>query len=96
MNPAPQNWFCVYLLRSKKNGTIYIGCASNLKKRLKEHKEGKNYSTRKLLPIELIYIEGYKSKKDAFEREKHLKYHSSALRHLKIRLQNILSQGGTG
>lgn len=136
MNPAPLKWYYVYLLRSKKDssiypaphkrggiylrpskrggiyprpskrggiyphpskrGGIYIGCTSNLSKRLQEHKEGKNYSTKKLLPVELIYFEAYKSKEDAFQREKHLKYHSSALRNLKIRLQNTLRKGGAG
>lgn len=30
VNPAPQNWFCVYLLRSKKNGRIYIVRLQNI------------------------------------------------------------------
>ena len=47
MNPAPHSWYYVYLLRSKKDRKIYIGCTSDLQKRLKEHKEGQNYSTRK-------------------------------------------------
>jgi len=96
MSPAPRHWFYVYLLRSKKNGSTYIGCTSNLDKRLQEHKEGKNYSTRKMLPVELIYFEAYKSKKDAFEREKCLKYHGSALKNLKLRLQITLKQRGAG
>ena len=72
MNPTPPNWWYVYLLRSKRNNSTYIGCTSNLGRRLQEHKEGKNYSIKKLLPVELIYFEAYKSKKDAFRREKHL------------------------
>lgn len=96
MNPAPQSWFYVYLLRSKKNGRIYIGCTSNLKKRLKEHKEGKNYYTRRMLSVELMYVEAYRCKKDAFEREKKLKKHGSALRSLKLRLKNTISKRGAG
>lgn len=96
MIPAPRQWFYVYLLRSKKDGSLYIGCTSNLHKRLREHKEGKIYSTRKILPIELIYFEAYKSRKEAFEREKHLKHHGSALRNLKLRLQSTLQQRGAG
>jgi len=90
MNPAPRHWFYIYLLRSKKDGSTYIGCTPNLRKRLEEHKEGKNYSTRKMLPVELIYFEAYTSKKDAFEREKRLKHYGSALRNLKLRLQVTL------
>ena len=96
VNPAPRHWFYLYLLRSKKDGSVYIGCTPNLQKRWEEHKAGKNYSTKRLLPVELIYFEAYKSKKDAFEREKHLKYYGSALRNLKLRLQNTFKQGGAG
>jgi len=85
-----------YLVRSKKNGSIYIGCTQNLQKRLKEHKEGKIYSTKRLLPVELVYVEAYKSKKDAFEREKRLKYHGSTLGHLKLRIKNTLIEGRAG
>jgi len=90
MSPAPQKWFYVYLLKSKRNSSIYIGCTSNLHKRLEEHKEGKVFSTQKLLPMNPIYFEAYKSKKAAFEREKRLKHYGSALRHLKLRI------GGAG
>jgi len=100
MSPAPQRWFYVYLPKSKRDssiyprsslmGRIYIRCTSNLRKRLEEHKEGKIYSTRKMLPIELIYFEGFRSRKAAFEREKRLKYYGSALGHLKLRI------GGAG
>ena len=31
--------FCVYILASKKNGTLYVGVTSNLIKRIWEHKE---------------------------------------------------------
>ena len=37
-----------------------------------------------------------RSKKDAFEREKRLKYHGSALKNLKLRLQITLKQRGAG
>ena len=96
MNPALPNWFYVYVLESKRNGSIYVGCTSNLEKRMKEHKNGKVYSTKHLLPVEPIYVEAYKSKKDAFEREKRLKHHGSALRHLKIRLKNTFMKGRAG
>ena len=29
---------CVYILASKKNGTLYVGVTSNLQKRIYEHK----------------------------------------------------------
>ena len=66
------------------------------KKNVKEHQNGKVYSTKHLLPVELIYVEAYKSKKDAFEREKRLKHHGSALGHLKLRLKNTFMKGRAG
>ncbi len=91
MNPAlPKNkklnWHYVYLLRSNKTRWIYIGCTNNLKKRIKEHNEGKVYSTKKMLPVELVYYEAYRSKDIAFEREKALKKYGSGLAKIKSRL----------
>lgn len=48
----------------------------------------------KMLPVELIYFESYKSKEDVFEREKELKNYGSGLRNLKIRLRDNLKEGG--
>ena len=63
-----------YILFSKRNGTLYTGVTSNLKKRLYEHKnklfEGftKEYSVDKL-----GYYEIYNSIEEAIEREKIIK-----------------------
>lgn len=97
MNPAlPSNmWYYVYLLSSHKTQWIYIGCTHDLEKRLKEHKEGKVYSTKKMLPVELIYFEAYKSKDCAYQREKNLKAFGSGLAKLKSRL-GIAKKGRAG
>jgi len=92
MNPAPPKFYYVYLVKSQKSNWIYIGCTSNLKKRLEEHKTGKSYSTSKHLPIDLTYYEAYTSKSDAYERERHLKQYGSSLQKLKARLRGILTQ----
>lgn len=88
MNPAlpKNNWRYVYLLSSNKTVWIYIGCTSDLQKRIKEHKDGKVYSTKKMLPLELIYYEAYRSNNCADEREKNLKTYGSALGKLKARI----------
>ena len=96
VNPAPpKNWHYVYLLQSKNASWIYIGCTNDLKNRIKEHNGGKVYSTKKMLPIELIYYEAFKSKKCAYKREKNLKAYGSGLANLKIRLE-IDKKGETG
>lgn len=81
----------VYLLRSKRDRAIYIGSTGNLQKRLEEHSAGKVFATKSRLPLELIYCENYKDRRDAFRREKMLKYHGQGLRRLKERLTFSLS-----
>ena len=65
--------FYVYLLRSLKDGKLYIGFTSDIKKRPDEHNSGKSRSTKSRRPFELIYFEAYKAKKDAQKREAMLK-----------------------
>jgi len=65
--------FYVYILQSKKNGELYIGYTSDLKRRLKEHNQGLNFSTKRYMPWELIYYEACKEESDAKRREKYLK-----------------------
>lgn len=82
--------YFVYLLKSEKTGGFYIGCTSDLKKRISEHNENQSYHTKKYSPWKLIYFEGFISKDDAFGREKSLKLHAQGLRRLKERLHNCL------
>jgi len=63
----------VYILYSKKDKKLYIGCTNNLKTRIELHNEGKVESTRFRRPLVLIYYEVYVNKIDAFAREKWLK-----------------------
>ncbi len=87
MNPAlPYIWYYVYLLGSKKTKWIYIGYTNNLEKRLREHYDGKVFSTKRMLPLELVYFEAYKSKSCAYKREKSLKQYESSLAKLKLRI----------
>ena len=65
----------VYILFSRRNGTLYTGVTSNLKRRVYEHKTGlhpKSF-TAKYGVDKLGYFEEYVSIKDAIEREKQIK-----------------------
>lgn len=66
-------FFYTYVLESLKDGQRYIGYASDLKKRVKEHELGKNFSTKPRLPFKLIYFEGCLNELDAKRREHYLK-----------------------
>lgn len=82
--------FYVYILKSKKDNDLYIGSTNDLRKRFKEHNDGKVFSTKLRRPFELIYYEAYKSEKDARKREHNLKLRSRALAQLKKRIGGCL------
>ena len=66
------NWY-VYLLRCK-NGTLYTGITSNLRRRFQEHKEGRGGKyTRLFQPGKLVHYESYPKKEEALKREKQIK-----------------------
>jgi putative endonuclease len=66
--------YYVYILASKRNGTLYIGVANNLLRRIKEHKDKKEESfTKKYNVDKLIYYETYGEIGQAIVREKQLK-----------------------
>ena len=70
MNKQP----CVYILASKKNGTLYIGVTNHLVKRIWEHKnnivEG---FTKKYSVHTLVYFEVHNAIEEAIYREKQIK-----------------------
>ncbi len=81
--------FYVYLLESKLNNELYTGYTNNLKRRIFEHNQKLNFSTKRLAPYRLIYYEACINKDDARRREKYLKT-SSGQRLLKQRLKEYL------
>jgi putative endonuclease len=63
----------VYILKSKKNSELYVGCTKDIKKRIELHNSGKVFSTKLNLPYYLIFYEAFLNEKDAYERERWLK-----------------------
>lgn len=66
-------FYYVYVLQSAKDKNFYIGYTNNIKNRIQEHNSGHVESTKRRIPLKLIYREGCLSKKDALKREKYLK-----------------------
>ena len=66
--------YYVYILASKRNGTLYIGMTNDLLRRIYEHKQGiiegftKKYNVNKL-----VYFEETNDVNVAIERERQLK-----------------------
>ncbi len=82
--------YYVYVLKSGKDGKLYIGLTNDLKRRFYEHNSGLNISTSYRKPLKLVYYEAYVSAKDARMREARLKGFKNAYTELRKRIQNSL------
>jgi len=82
--------FYVYILKSEKDGNLYIGSTDNLRRRLAEHNEGKSRSTKARIPFQLRYYEAFYKEEDARRREWSLKKDGNALAQLKRRIKASL------
>ena len=66
--------YYVYILASKKNGTLYIGVTNNLVRRIYEHKHDVEAGFTKQYGVHLlVYFEETIDVKSAIQREKQLK-----------------------
>ena len=68
------NNYFVYILASKKNGTIYTGVTSDLIKRVYQHKSGliKGFTEKYNVKL-LVYYEIHGDIREAIKREKNIK-----------------------
>ena len=65
---------CVYLLASRRNGTLYVGVTSDLVKRVWEHKEDlADGFTKRYAVHTLVWYELHESMEAAIRREKAIK-----------------------
>jgi len=67
------DFYYTYVLKSRKDGKLYIGFTKDIKRRVIMHKKGEVNATRERLPVELVYYEACRDKKYAVRREKQLK-----------------------
>jgi putative endonuclease len=66
--------FCIYMLASERNGTLYVGVTSDLVKRAWQHREGAVAGfTKKHHVKRLVWYEQHASAESAITREKQLK-----------------------
>jgi len=65
---------CVYILASRRNGTLYIGVTSTLERRMMEHRSGEIGGFTKKYGVKmLVYVEFHDTMPAAIAREKQIK-----------------------
>src|SRR3989339_895748 len=65
--------YTVYAIASIGRKYVYIGMTDNLERRMKQHQNGLNRTTKPYRPFEQIYTETFSTRWEAREREKKLK-----------------------
>ena len=91
--------FCVYILASQRNGTLYVGVTSDLTRRMFEHQNGLSQGfTSKYGVQRLVYLEPHETAEAAITREKQIKKWRRAWKLELIERQNPqwrdLTEGG--
>jgi putative endonuclease len=71
---ARDKQFCVYILASARNGTLYTGVSSDLIKRIWQHKDDEaDGFTKKYRVHTLVWFELHENAESAIRREKQIK-----------------------
>lgn len=69
--------FTTYILKSKMNGSYYVGSAEDVDVRIKKHNSGQVNSTKRYKPWELVHKETFATRKEARRRELQIKSYKS-------------------
>lgn len=80
----------VYVIQSLRTKDLYFGYTPDLEERLKKHNQGKNPSTKFGILWKIVYVESYRSEKDARKRELKLKQYGNARTYVKKRIKDSL------
>jgi putative endonuclease len=65
--------FYVYVLNSLNRNYIYVGMSSDIERRVNDHNNGYNRTTKPYKPFKLVLVEEFPTRALAREREKYLK-----------------------
>ena len=80
-----------YVLLCETDSRWYTGSTGDLRLRVRQHSEGRVWSTAKRRPVRLIYYEACLNRSDAFRRERFLKT-GKGKRFLRNRLAGFLAR----
>ena len=67
----------MYILKSEKDSSYYVGQTQNLKDRISRHNSGRSLSTKFKIPWKLVYQEQFNSRSEAVKREREIKKRKS-------------------
>lgn len=67
------NMSTVYILKSLVNGSYYVGCTDNIKRRFLEHNKGLVRSTKPLKPFHIMLTQEYNTLSEARKIEFRIK-----------------------
>ena len=88
--PSYKMFYYVYILHLG-NKQLYTGFTEDLKRRILEHKKGKDSFTKNKQPVKLVHYEAYYLESDARRREKYLKT-TEGKRFLKQQIRDFLNE----
>ena len=83
-------WYFYVLQSQKKVNYFYKGSTSDLRRRFKEHNNGKVYSSKPYMPYKLVYYEAYLNEESARKRESSVKKSGSVWMPLMKRIKSSL------
>ena len=82
--------YYVYVLQSESTGQYYVGHTKNLEERVKRHRHGRSRFTKWRGRFKLAYIEEYRSRSAAAQREAQIKARKS-----RSYIQQLISRAPT-
>lgn len=65
--------YYVYILLSSKSNTLYYGYTSDLRKRIREHNDGRSAYTKPLIPWKLVWYCAFATEQKAKDFELYIK-----------------------
>ncbi|RJQ31628.1 GIY-YIG nuclease family protein [Candidatus Parcubacteria bacterium] len=65
--------YYVYAIKSLNRNYLYVGLTNNPERRINQHNEGRERTTRTYAPFRTLIVENFSTRVDARNREKYLK-----------------------
>ena len=69
--------YYVYIIKSLKDGSYYVGSTQDLDSRLERHNQGRSLYTKSKHPWDLVYSEEFPNRSSALKRENEIKRRKS-------------------